>query len=131
MPILDDFPRRHKILFGVIVFVGVILYAAFNVWVFRLSKSGNAPSPSALWQKMTKSGTGFPGITEQSSPPSRKPTPTPTPTPRPKGPGDYACSPEGVCNLYGEEQRKEFCTQTYADSLCLDECGDKEKQCSK
>lgn len=124
--------------FGVIVTVGVLLYATFNVWVYQYS-SGNAPSPKALWQTVTKSTTSFPGLTglnpvkKQGStlPESSSPPPTLTPTPRPTGPGSYACSPEGTCNLYGDAVRTQYCTKTYADSLCLDQCKDKSKQCTK
>lgn len=128
--------RVHKILFGVTVFIGVLLYAAFNLWVYKYS-SGNAPSPKALWQTVQtvtglnpvkKQGSTLPesGLTIGTPQP-----PTPTPTPRPTGPGEYACDPYGVCNKYSDEARKEFCTVTFADSQCFDQCGDKTKQCKK
>lgn len=130
------FPRRHRLLFGLVVTIGVLVYAAFNVWVYQYSKSGKATSPSALWQTITASRAGFgvlkgDSLSNSSPAPTPSPSPTPTPTPRPTGPGEYACDPYGVCNRYGDAARLEFCPVTYADSLCLDQCGDKEKQCAK
>lgn len=57
---------------------------------------------------------------------------SPTPTPLPKnGPKPYACSKEGVCNLYSDQTRKDFCSVTYADPSCLSQCGDTAKRCTK
>jgi len=55
---------------------------------------------------------------------------TPTPTPRPTGPGPYACDPIGICSHY-KDAKGAGCPKTYADSHCLDECGDKKVQCPK
>ncbi len=57
--------------------------------------------------------------------------PTPTPEKPLTGPGDYACSPEGMCNLYGDNQRTQYCKDTFADPFCLLQCGNKAKQCTK
>lgn len=104
-----------------LIAAAVILYAALNVWVYRIATSGRSVLPIRI------------NTDKSTSPQAReqKPVATPTPTPRPTGPGDYACSPEGVCNLYSDEMRKQYCTTTYADPGCLDQCGDKAKQCSK
>lgn len=140
-----SFPRRHKILFGIIVAVGIIVYAAFNVWVYQYSKSGKAPSLDAIRQAVLKGdslpfkaqgkpqGDTFPSVIPanagiQSTITS---TPSPTPTPRPTGPGKFACDPLGNCNVYSDEMRRQYCATTYADSRCLDQCGDKENQCKK
>lgn len=111
-PAPTSFTRRHKFFFGLIIALCVLLYAAFNLWVYRFAINGKASSPTTLWQTVTSS-------------------PSPTPTPRPTGPGEYACSPEGDCNVYSNEMRRQYCTQTYADSRCLDQCGDKNKLCTK
>jgi hypothetical protein len=108
-----------KVLVIAAIIVAILLVAGFNIWVFRYAKEGKAPS---VFQ-----GT-FSGV--QTTPPV-VPFFSPTPTPRPTGPGDYACDPYGVCNKYSEEARKQFCTVTFADSLCLDQCGDKTKQCQQ
>ncbi|MEK7141013.1 MAG: hypothetical protein AAB800_00535 [Patescibacteria group bacterium] len=121
-----SFPRRHKILFGFIATIGVLIYAAFNLWFYRYSTSGKAPSPKAVWQAL-----------KDDTPPRRgvifteTVTPASTPTPRPTGPGQYACSQEGVCNVYSDAARTQYCTVTFADSRCLDQCGTKENQCKK
>lgn len=110
---------------AVIVAVAVIVYAAVNVWVYRVATSGRASSPSTAPIRVD---------TDKSLAPQArdvKPTATPTPTPRPTGPGTFACSPEGVCNLYSDEMRKTSCTTTFADTLCLDQCTDSTKRCSK
>lgn len=107
-----------------IVAAAVIVYAALNVWVFRYATSGRVASP----MEAIKSG-GFPSAAPKAL--ETKPTATPTPTPRLTGPGTYACSPEGVCNLYSDQMRKDYCTQTYADALCLDQCADPAKRCSR
>lgn len=108
-----------------IVAVGIIVYAAFNVWVYQYSKSGKASSPAAIRQAVTAPGASFNVLN------TRFGLPTPTPTPRPTGPGSYACSPEGDCNVYSDAARTQYCTRTYADSRCLNQCGTKENQCVK
>lgn len=119
---------HHGILFWSVVTALTIGYGLFNFWVYRFATSGKAPSPTKIWQTVTKSGTGFPGVTEQSPSPPR--TPSPTPLPRPTGPGNYACSAEGDCNLYSDEMRQS-CPATFADSRCLDSCTDTGKRCKK
>ncbi|MEK9143029.1 MAG: hypothetical protein AAB481_00145 [Patescibacteria group bacterium] len=136
-PAPTSFTRRHKLLFGVIVTVGILLYAAFNVWVYQYSTSGKgSSSPAVIRQAVTSPGAGFNVLKGNSLPKqgvtfTGTPAATPTPTPRPAGPGQYACSPEGTCNVYSDGTRKQYCTTTYADNRCLDQCGDKEKQCKK
>ncbi len=112
---IQTHPRKAAVLA-----VAVILSAGLTVWVLRFATSGRAPSPIRARQS-------FPSPTTDD----RKPTATPTPTPRPDGPGDYACAPEGVCNLYSDEVRNQYCTTTYADPGCLDACGDAAKRCTK
>lgn len=136
-------PRR-----AAVIGAAALAYALLNVWVYRYATSRGASSPMAAIQSFftkklpdaIKSG-GFP----DSSAPIRVDTgksiapaageakrkATPTPTPRPTGPGVYACSPEGVCNLYSDEMRRQYCAKTYADPLCLDQCADRANQCSK
>lgn len=136
-----NFPHRHKILFGIMVCVGIIVYASFNVWVYRHATSSKVLKGDSLPFKDQGKPQGVTltpvipanaGIQNTITPtPTPTPTSTPTPTPRPTGPGQYACSPEGACNLYGDEVRTQYCTKTYADSKCLDECGKKENQCAK
>lgn len=105
------------------------LYIAFNVWIFFFAKSGGLKTNpvTTITEKIKSLGTSQ---SPKSSTPER-PTHSPTPTPRPTGPGDYACDPYGQCNLYSDEMRKQYCTVTFADSLCLDQCGEKTKQCTK
>ncbi len=122
------FPRRHKLLFGALVIIGVFLYAGFNLWVYQYSTSGKASSPKALWQTMTKSESGFERLTGPG--PVTTPSPSPTPTPPPTGPGQYACDEYGICNLY-EDARRVGCPKTYADPHCQNECGDTTVRCQK
>lgn len=143
--LLKERERVHKIFFGLIIAVAVLLFAAFNVWTFQWAKSGKAPSPEALLQTIIPPRQSFQrlnpatqGLTlpDPNSPPVIPNSPpvipaSPTPTPRPTGPGEYACDPYGVCNRYENAARKEFCTVTFADRFCLDQCGEKEKQCKK
>ena len=129
-----SFLRRHKILFGVFVAISIIVYAAFNVWVYRVSTSGKALSPTALWQTVTSSNSGF-GVLKGDSPPRRGVTFTETVTPsptttRPTGPGQYACDEYGICNNY-EDAKRVGCPKTYADPHCLNECGDTKVRCLK
>ena len=67
-----------------------------------------------------------------ATPPAEQdPAPRDTPTPQPTGPGEFACAPDGTCNRYGEDARKQYCSVTYADTLYLDSCSDTTKQCNK
>lgn len=125
---------------ALLVAIAAVLYIAFNVWFYFFTTSGGLKTNPVT--TITEKIKSFGGLREapstplgtsqspKSSPPQR-PTPTPTPTPRPTGPGDYACDPYGQCNLYSNEMRKQYCTVTFADSLCLDSCGEKTKQCTK
>lgn len=127
--------RHHGIMFWSAVGILTIGYGLFNFWVWRYTKSGKAPSPTKIWQTVKERGAGFGGFQGESR--GRIPTPTPrlssgtpTPTPRPTGPGEYACSAEDDCNLYSDEMRK-GCPVTFADSQCLNSCGDPAKRCPK
>lgn len=117
--ILPQLDRKKFALIGLGV-SGVILYAFLNVWVFRYATSSRQPEGARTQKSVVP-----PQAREQ------KLAATPTPTPRPTGPGVYACSPEAACNLYSDTMRGQYCTTTYADSLCLDQCEDKAKQCTK
>ena len=55
------------------------------------------------------------------------PTLTPTPTP-PAEPGQYACTPNGICNSYGNPEAA-GCPVTYAQSNCNNACGDPGNRC--
>lgn len=121
---IRQFVKAHPLKVAIIA-IAVIVYAAVNVWVYRIATSRRTTQRSEAPIHVD---------TDTSLAPQRrenKPTATPTPTPRPTGPGKFACSPEGVCNLYSDEVRKTYCTQTYADALCLDQCADPTKRCSK
>lgn len=112
-------PKKIALIAG-----AVILYAFLNVWVY---KRFALPKPQKTYKGLTLPQQGETFSNSQHA----APRPTPTPTPRPTGPGVYACSPEAACNLYSDTMRESYCTTTYADSLCLDQCGDKAKQCTK
>ncbi len=112
-----SFTKRHKLLFGVIIAVSILLYAAFNVWVWQVSTSSKT---------VTKSTTGFPGLTGSGPVIISSLTPTPHPT----GPGPYACDMFGVCNYY-EDTKRAGCPKTYADRSCLNECENKDVWCTK
>ncbi|MBI3955788.1 hypothetical protein HY339_00875 [Candidatus Gottesmanbacteria bacterium] len=116
--------RRRRIALVILAVVAGILYLAGNVWLFlRVRKpQPTVPVPAAIRR-----------FYEQEKKSADTPTPmaTPTPTPRPTGPGKYACSAEGDCNLYSDEARRQYCTTTYADSLCLDQCADPATRCGK
>lgn len=124
-----------------LVAIAATLYIAFNVWIFFFATSGGLKTnPVTTITENIKRFGGLRSLTAPSEPTDsreaksatpERPTPTPTPTPRPTGPGDYACDPYGQCNLYSDEMRKQYCTKTFADSLCLDQCGEKTKQCTK
>lgn len=109
-----------------LVAIAAVLYIAFNVWFYFFTTSGGLKTnPITTITEKIKSFDS-----PKSSSPQR-PTPSPTPTPRPTGPGAYACDPYGQCNLYSDEMRKQYCTVTFADSLCLDQCADTTKRCIK
>lgn len=80
---MDSPSARHKLLFGAIVSVGVIVYAGFNVLVYQYSKSGGSASPATIWQAITKSGAGFQTLNPTGSSSVIPVTPSPTPTPYP------------------------------------------------
>lgn len=88
--------------------LGVLFLVGFNIWFFRYAKNSKELKGDSLPKQ---------GVTFTDS--------------RPTGQGEYACSPAGDCNLYSNEARKAYCTQTYADSSCLDQCGDNTKLCTK
>lgn len=111
-----------------LVAIAAVLYIAFNVWFYFFTTSGGFKTNPAT--TITEKIKNFGALRESSSTPER-PTPSPTPLPRPTGPGVYACDPYGQCNLYSDAMRKQYCTITFADSLCLDQCGEKTKQCTK
>lgn len=127
--------RNYKLLFGIIIVISVFAFAIFNVWIFsQSSKKNNASSLETIRQSAASSDPTKRVATFPSDDGSKRiPTtiPTATPTPRPTGPGNYACSPDGACNSYSNEMRKQYCTITYADNLCLDQCKDKSKTCTK
>ncbi|GEM_PF-3368601 len=136
---IRQFIKAHP---GKALLVGFVatLYIAFNIWIFFFSKSGGLKTN--LVGNVTERMKSFGRLRETPSAPlgtsqspksssPQRPTPTPTPTPRPTGPGDYACDPYGQCNLYSDEMRKQYCTKTFADSLCLNQCGEKTTQCTK
>ncbi len=140
---------RHKLLFGVTI--GILLYAAFNLWVWHWSNSGKASSPTALRQTIKPSGEsvtrlnptefassvislsspGIPANARIQSTTTSPLTPPSSSIPRTTGQGNYACSLEGVCNVYSDEARKQYCTTTFADNRCLDQCGNESKRCTK
>ncbi len=143
--------RHHGILFWLVVVIVAGAYVAGNAWLYLSvsGKRGHAPTtvPSAIrrfYEEGTERATTTPGassgqrVTQPSVPgqPETRtsaptPTATPTPTPRPTGPGHFACSAEGDCNLYSDEARKQYCSVTYADNRCLDACGDPATRCRK
>lgn len=119
-----SFLHRHKLFFVVVILVGILLYAGFNFWIYRYAKLGSAPSPEALLETVSNKGAGFGGF--QGKAQGR----IPTTAPRPTGPGSYACDPLGNCNIY-ENPEEIGCPKTFADSRCLDSCGDTNVQCPK
>ena len=124
-----SFPRRHKILFGVFVSIGILVYAAFNVWVYLNATSGKIPTPNTLRQAVKNAGSGFPeliglGPFTPTSPAKQDLAPPDT------GPGQYACDEYGICNNY-EDAKRVGCPKTYADLHCLNECGDTKIWCQK
>lgn len=94
--------------------------------VEQLKKLGGAPAnpvnPEPVYVDTGKS------LSPRYTPMPPQPSPTPNPVPR-QGSGKYACSKEGVCNLYSDQALKDYCTVTYADSNCLGQCGDTAKRC--
>lgn len=119
--------------------VVLLLYAGVNVWIYQQGRN-KATITTGKESGTSSKNSGIGGIFEKLIPKnspsqtsSQQPTPTPflpTPTPRPTGPGQYACDPLGICNDYGNEERKS-CTTTFADRHCLDQCGDAAKRCTK
>lgn len=84
--------------------IGLLLYTGFTIWIVRSGEQETLPQGAK---------------------------PTPIPTAHLLGPGPYACSPEGICNLYSDDVRKTACTVTFADWQCLDSCADTAKRCTK
>jgi len=119
---------QKKIVFaGAGIFIG-IAYIALNIGMWRLGGNSQQGAQTVA-NKNGSAPAGEEPTAIRPIGPSATPLPTPTPTPRPTGPGQYACSPIGTCKDYSDEVRKEKCTVTYADSLCLDQCADTTKQC--
>lgn len=54
---------------------------------------------------------------------------TATPTPTTQYSGNYACTPGGVCNLYGDPQAQ-GCPISYAASNCNNQCGNPANRCA-
>jgi len=102
--------KTFLIVAGVVL---VVVYFFLNISIWMYAKGAKKAAQTEV-------------ETEIAVPPSPIP---PTPTPRPTGPGPYACSIIGMCKLYDDTVRKENCTVTYADPLCLDQCADPTKQC--
>ena len=130
-----SFPRRHKILFGFIATIGVLIYAAFNVWVYQYSKGGKALSPATLWKTVTSPSSSFQRLQNTSIPPAKSREAGSgfagqDPAPRDTGPGPYACDEYGICNNY-EDAKRVGCPKTYADPHCLNACGDTKVRCVK
>ncbi|MCJ7826358.1 hypothetical protein MUP56_01935 [Patescibacteria group bacterium] len=121
---------QKKIVFaGAGLLIGVA-YIALNIGIWTYARtSGKAAQTVA--NKNGSAPAGEESLQPEGQIATPPPTggPTPTPTPRPIGPGQYACSPIGTCKDYADDVRKEKCTVTYADSLCLDQCADPTKQC--
>lgn len=64
--------------------------------------------------------------------PTPKSTATPIPSPTPAtGPGPWACDPLGTCSRYNDSSVTSGCPKTFADTNCLNQCGNKAVQCSK
>lgn len=131
-----SFPHRHKLLFGIIVTMGVIVYIAFNLLVYRSATSGKVLKGDSL----PKQGVTFTGFGSNLGTPPAKfreagsgfagQDPAPRDTPRPTGAGSYACDPLGNCNIY-ENLENIGCPKTFADSRCLYSCGDTSVRCPK
>lgn len=121
--------RKHRVLLIGLAVVFVTLYITGNIW-FYFYVTGKIFTNTGSTRK-TKQGIGNQTTTTSSAGGNsfQETAPTPTPTPRPTGPGSYACDPVGQCKLYSDAVRKEKCTVTYADLLCLDRCGDTAKRC--
>ncbi|HCM82327.1 MAG: hypothetical protein UV63_C0010G0006 [Microgenomates group bacterium GW2011_GWC1_43_11] len=120
----------------VLVGAGILIFFAYvglNIGIWRYARNSGKAA-----QTVAQENGGAAGDENAGPPPAGGLTPTitptprstPTPTPRPTGPGPYACDPLGICNHYGDAQRKE-CPKTYADDHCLDECSDIKVQCPK
>lgn len=117
--VAPDPKRRHRVVLIALAVIVGILYLLGNVWLyFRTTKNPQTNIRPSINQAVEP---------EVQS----RPVPTPTPTPRPTGPGPYACAFEGACNIYSDEVRVQKCTVTYADSYCLDKCGDPAKRCKQ
>ncbi len=114
---------KHRVTLITLAVVAVILYAGFNVWLYKgmiINENSSFPATATGSMRKNEQRTGSQLLT---------PVPTPTPTPRPTGPGQYACDPVGQCKIYSDDVRVEKCPVTYADLHCLDQCGDTTKRC--
>jgi len=107
--------QEKKTIFIIVGIVIFISYIGINISVWTLAKNS---------QKKVKS------VTSAFPTPSPTAGPTSTPTPRLTGPGTYACDPIGICNSY-KDAKGAGCPKTYADSGCLDECGNANVRCPK
>ncbi|MCX6792120.1 MAG: hypothetical protein NT149_03735 [Candidatus Gottesmanbacteria bacterium] len=146
-----------KILIITLVILGLAAYVALSFWVIGIiqgkktvpfiQNQNTAATTTALPQ------TNFPNDTQTAQPPTSTPTPKPTSTPLPtptlppastpplastplsaptslQGPGTYACDPDGICNDYSDQMRKN-CPKTFADTTCLGMCGTPSVRCPK
>jgi len=116
LSIFQKFITQKKTVFivaGILIFMS---YIGINIGIWKYATKTN-PSASIAQQR------------DHSVTLSSTSTPIPTPTPL-QGPGPYACDPLDICSHY-KDAKGAGCPKTYADSGCLDECGDKKVQCPK
>ena len=119
-------PRNRRTLFLLVGVFVAVLFVALNVWVYIQATKQRVPPIVSLPR-----GSMNPDVRSSATqktlvisfPSSLSPTPTPL-----QGPGEYACDPLGICNLYADPIGKR-CPKTFADSMCLGRCSDKSIQC--
>ncbi len=130
-PLPAQVGRHHTLFFGLVVTIGVLLYAVSSVWIYQFYKNGTSNTPAAFGgggntpsspvtppAKSREAGSGFAG---------QDLAPRDTPL---LGPGVYACDEYGICNIY-EDTKRAPCPKTYADRNCLNECKKIEVRCPK
>lgn len=140
-------PRWHRVLaavLGVLAFGG---YMSLNVWLFTLGKIQRSDANHTDIPFSARTGTsGDATVLGEFQERPAQPSPTPvsrssnpssfhtvrnlSATSSPSGPGPYACDPLGKCNLY-KNPVSAGCPVTFADPLCLSQCGNPKNQCKE
>ncbi len=124
VPLADDPCRGYRVLTG--------LENATDPDITRLGCNGPQACGFGPYNYGISSGTPVAASGLAGSTPTPTPTPTPVPgtTPTPTPQLYFACTPQGVCNVYADPIGM-GCPVTYPEGTCANACGDPANRCAK